>query len=176
MNQKAHDPSTDGDRNVEKVMLSDSIVELMKTKEFQNYAKSVFLAFLALGSQIQPSSAVPVEYGEAAAEAIKNAGQAAEAIVGDFAGKVTLNQQLPQGLPEAGKLMPPNLGHLGQAGNLGFHQANPGGFGPNFNPNGVPNANRPAANKAWRLPGPPRSAAGQSANTLFRLGSVGWIC
>lgn len=43
---KAQYPFTYGDKNANEVMLSDYIVELMKTKKFQNYVTAVFFAFL----------------------------------------------------------------------------------------------------------------------------------
>ena len=176
-NEKAHYPFTYGDTNVDKIMLSDRVVKLVKTKRFRSHMTAVFFALLSVVSYPRGSSAIPPEYGEAAAEAIKGAGQAAQPMAGDFAGKVNINQQLPQNLPEGGNLIPPNLGHLGQAGNVGFNQGNPGGFGPHLNQNGIPNANRPPVpGNAWRLPGPPQGAVGQYTNTLFLIGSVGWIC
>ena len=152
-------PITYGDKNVDEVMLSDYVVELMKTKKFQNHMTAVFFAFLALGSYAQPSSAIPVEYGEAAANLAQEAGQTVPPL-GDVVGNV--NPQPP---------IPNNAGQVGQAGRVNL---NPG---PNMNQpnigNGMPHK---PIQPAWRLPGPPMSPGGQYANTFLLLGSVGWIC
>lgn len=148
-----------GDQNVDEKMLSDYVVELMKTKKFQNHMTAVFFAFLALGSYAQPSSAIPVEYGEAAANLAQEAGQTVPPL-GDVVGNV--NPQPP---------IPNNAGQVGQAGRVNL---NPG---PNMNQpnigNGMPHK---PIQPAWRLPGPPMSPGGQYANTLLLIGSVGWIC
>ena len=66
-NEKAQYPFTYGDENADEVRLSIYVVELMKTKRFQSHMVSVFFALLTLRSYAQPSSAIPPEYGEAAA-------------------------------------------------------------------------------------------------------------
>ena len=62
-NEKPHYSFTYVDKNSEEKMLSDYVVELMKTKIFQNHAAALFFDFLTLGSCAQPSSAIPPEYG-----------------------------------------------------------------------------------------------------------------
>jgi hypothetical protein len=98
-NTNPHFSFTYGDENADEVKLSDYVVELMKTKKFQNYVTAVFFALMTLGSYAQPSSAIPPEYGEAAAEATKGTGQ--QAVNLGNAG-VSGTQQLPnnfQGQP-----------------------------------------------------------------------------
>ena len=156
-------PITYGDKNVDEVMLSDYVVELMKTKKFQNHMTAVFFAFLALGSYAQPSSAIPVEYGEAAANAAQEVGQNVPPL-GDVGGNVNVNVNRQPPIPN-------NVHQVGQDGRVSL---NPG---PNMNQPNIGNG-RPVQpiQPAWRLPGPPMSPGGQYANTFLLLGSVGWIC
>ena len=72
---KSHFPYTYGDENADDVRLSNYVVELMKTKKFQNYMRAVFFAILTIGSYAQPASAIPAEYGEAANEILNQAAQ-----------------------------------------------------------------------------------------------------
>ena len=46
--EKARYPFTYGDENTNEVMLSDSIVKLMKSERFQSHMKSVFFAWLTI--------------------------------------------------------------------------------------------------------------------------------
>ena len=162
-NKKAQYPITYGDDIYDdEVRLSDSIVEWMKNKSFQSYAMSVFFALLTLGSYSKPSSAIPIEYGEAAADIAKGAEQAAP-VVGDVAGKVNLNQQP----------IPNNVVNVGEAGRVGLNGPNINNFGQNQIPNQPPVK---PVQPAWRIPGPPQTAVGQYTNTLLLIGSVGWIC
>ena len=62
-NTKPYFPFTYGDENIDEVRLSNYVVKLIKTKRFQNHAKAVFFAFLALGSSAQPTIAIPPEHG-----------------------------------------------------------------------------------------------------------------
>ena len=74
-NEKAHYPFTYGDKNVDKVMLSDYVVKLMKNKRFQSHTTAMFFTLLALGSYAQPSLAIPPEYGEVANEILNQGAQ-----------------------------------------------------------------------------------------------------
>ena len=103
LNEKTHYPFTYGDKNVDEVMLSDYVVELMKTKRFQSHVTAMFFALLALRSYAQPSSAIPPEYGEAANEILNQAAQdgAAGGVptappIGRIEGQVPLAQGNPQ--------------------------------------------------------------------------------
>ena len=155
-NKKAQYPITYGDDIYDdEVRLSDSIVEWMKNKSFQSYAMSVFFALLTLGSYSQPSSAIPIEYGEAAADIAKGAEQAAP-VVGDVAGKVNLNQQP----------IPNNVVNVGEAGRVGLNGPNINNFGQNQIPNQPPVK---PVQPAWRIPGPPQTAVGQYTNTLLLI-------
>ncbi|MFT5791645.1 MAG: hypothetical protein ACI9LI_000982 [Saprospiraceae bacterium] len=159
-NQKPQYPLTYGDKvDDDEVRLSDFAVELMKSKKFQSYASAVFFAFLTLGSYAQPSSAIPPEYGEAAANLAQGVEQGVPPL-GEVAGNINPHQNIPQ---------------IGNPGRVGLNQ---GGVGPNnnqhnFGQNGVPHK---PTQPAWRIPGPPVNPGGQYANTLLLVGSVGWIC
>ena len=74
-NEKPNFPFTYGDKDTHEAMLSDYIVELMKTKRFQSHVTAMFFALLTLVSYAQPSSAIPPEYGEAANEMLNQAAQ-----------------------------------------------------------------------------------------------------
>ena len=56
-------------------MLSDYVVELMKTKRFQSHAAAMFFAFLTLGTSGQPVRAIPPEYDKVANEIFNQAAQ-----------------------------------------------------------------------------------------------------
>ena len=161
-NKKAQYPFTYGDKNADEVRLSDYVVELMKTKRFQSHVTAIFFALLTLGSYSQPSRAIPPEYGEAAANVAQGVGQDVPPL-GDVVGNVNVNRQPP---------IPNNGGQVGQAGRVNLNPG-PNINQPNFGQNGMP---QKPIQPAWRLPGPPTSPAGQYANTIFLIGSVGWIC
>jgi hypothetical protein len=102
-NEKAHYPFTYVDKNVDEVMLSDYVVELMKTKRFQSHMTAIFFALLTLGSYARPSSAIPPAYGEAANEMLNQAAQngAAGGVpavppIGQIQGQVSVPQGNPQ--------------------------------------------------------------------------------
>ena len=141
-------------------MLSDYVVRLMESEKFQSHATAVFFALLTLGSYSQASSAIPPEYGEAAANVAQGVGQNVPPL-GDVVGNA--NPQLP---------LPNNGAQVGQVGRVNLNPG-PNINQPNFGQNGMPNK---PIKPAWRLPGPPSSPAGQYVNTFFLLGSVGWIC
>lgn len=159
-NNKAQYPFTYGDENADDIRLSNYVVELMKTKKFQNYVTAVFFALITLGSYAQPSSAIPVEYGEAAANVAQEVGQNVPPL-GDVVGNVNHKPPIPN-----------NAGQVGQGGRVNLNPG-PNINQPNLGQNGMPNK---PIQPAWRLPGPPMSPAGQYANTVFLIGSVGWIC
>jgi len=103
LNEKPNFPFTYGDRNTHEVMLSDYVVELIKTKRFQSHMTAIFFALLTLGSYAQPSSAIPAEYGEAANEMLNQAAQNGVAggvpeapPIGRIAGQVPVAQGNPQ--------------------------------------------------------------------------------
>jgi len=157
-NEKAQYPFTYGDENADEV--STYVVELMKTKKFQNYITTLFFALLTLGSYAQPSSAIPLEYGEAAANVAQEVGQNAPPL-GDVVGNV--NPQPP---------ISNNAAQFGQAGRVNFNPG-PNINQPNFGQNGMP---QQPIQPAWRIPGPPVTPFGQYTNTLLLIGSIGWVC
>lgn len=104
-NEKAHYPFTYGDKNVDEVMLSDYLVELMRTKRFQSHMTAIFFALLTLVSYARPSSAIPPEYGEAANEMLNQAAQNGDGAaggvpavppIGQIQGQVPVAQGNPQ--------------------------------------------------------------------------------
>lgn len=161
-NENANFPVTYGDEVTnDGHRLSDYFVNKLSEKKTQNYLGSVVVAMVALGSQAAPVSAIPPEYGEAAANVAKDVGQGVPPL-GEVMGNV--NPQPP---------IPNNAIHIGQDVGLNQRGAVPNINRPNFGQNGMPDKQ---IQPAWRLPGPPMSPGGQYANTVLLLGSVGWIC
>src|SRR5210317_818900 len=72
-NKTPHFPFTYGD-DIENdgQRLSDFIVNKLSEKETRSYLGAIFLAILTLGSQAAPSNAISAEYGEAAANVVKD--------------------------------------------------------------------------------------------------------
>ena len=171
--EKSQYPFTYGDTNADEVMLSDFVVELMKTEKFRNYVTALFFAIVALGSYAPPSLAIPIEYGEAAAGMAEGVGQNVPPL-GNVAGNVqqgaahAANNAAGGGAGAQIPLIGQGRVGLGQQAGNQFNNFNqPQMPGPGAGPIPVP---------AWRLPGPPATAAGQYTNTLLLIGSVGWIC
>ena len=159
-NTKPHFPFTYGDENADEVKLSNYVVDLMKTKKFQNYVTAVFFALMTLGSYAQPSSAIPPEYGEAANNVVHGMDQAVPPL-GAAAGVANVGANAAQGNP-----VPNQLGQIGQAGRVNLN-----------NPPIQPNQQFQAVKvPAWRLPPAPVTPVGQYANTVVLIASVGWIC
>ena len=151
---KSHFPYTYGDNTSDEIRLSDWIVELMKTKKFQNHMTSVFFALLALGSYTQPSLGIPPEYGEAVNDVVNGMDQVIP--------NVALAEEAAKAANAArGNPIPNQFGQIGQGGRVNFNAPIP----PN-------NMQVPA----WRLPPAPVTPAGQYANTVGLIVAVGWIC
>ena len=158
-NTKSHFPFTYGDKNADEIRLSNYVVELMKTKKFQNYITAVFFALLALGSYAQPSSAIPPEYGEAVNDVVNGMDQVVPPL-GAAAGVANVGANAAQGNP-----VPNQLDQIGQGGRV------------NLNPPIQPNQQfQPVKVPAWRLPPAPVTPVGQYANTVALIVAVGWIC
>lgn len=167
-NTKPHFPFTYGD-NIENdgQRLSDYIVNKLSDEKTQNYLGAIFVAILALGSQVAPANAIPPEYGEAALSATKETGQQA---VNLGNGQVCGAQQLPNNLQA-----PPN----------GYVQT-PQGTVPINRPVNGNALNGHANNLAdWQdrnkqlglaLPNPPVTPNGRKLNTIALIGSGIWIC
>lgn len=162
-------PITYGDKNVDEVMLSDYVVELMKTKQFQSRVTAVFFTWLALGSYAQPSLAIPPEYGEAANEILNQAAQngAAGGVpaappIGQIQGQVPLVQQNPQCFIPA---MPIEQQRL-----IGAQQMGGMPKGPAINQGGPTNP------PSFYIPHKPISIATRAANTVAFTTAVGVIC
>ncbi len=162
LNEKAHYPFTYGDKNVDEVMLSDYVVELMKTKRFQSHVAAMFFALLALGSYAQPSLAIPPEYGEAANEILNQAAQngAANGVpaappIGQIKGQVPVAQGNPQYFLPAMPVEQQRLIAAQQAGQIGGMPTNP----PSF-----------------YIPDKPRLVGPRAVNTVAFTTALGVIC
>lgn len=164
-------PITYGDKNVDEVMLSDYVVELMKTKRFQSHVTAMFFAFLALGSYAQPSSAIPPEYGEAANEMLNQAAQngatggvPAAPPISPIQGQVPVAQRNPQVIIPA---MPIEQQHLIAAQQAGRIRSM---AGPAI---GQPGPTDPSS---FYLPNKPRSVGFRAVNTIAFTTALGVIC
>lgn len=72
-NTKPHFPFTYGDDVAnDGERLSDYVVNKFKDKNFTSHLGAVALAVITLGSYAAPSNAIPPEYGEAAANFVKD--------------------------------------------------------------------------------------------------------
>ena len=155
-------PITYGDKNVDEVMLSDYVVELMKTKRFQSHVTAMFFAFLALGMYAQPSSAIPPEYGEAAQNGAAGGIPAAPPI-GDIKGHVP---NVPGGgVPE--RCFIPAM-PIEQQRLIATQQM--GGMPPTIDRGGPTNP------PSFFIPGKPGSVGIRAANTVAFTTALGVIC
>lgn len=162
-------PITYGDKNVDEVMLSDYVVELMKTKRFQSHVTAMFFALLALGSYAQPSLAIPPEYGEAANEILNQAAQNGTAggvpaapPIGLIQGQVPMVQGNPQCVIPA---MPIEQQRLIAAQQMGGMPK-----GPTINQRGPTNP------PAFYIPDKPGSVGTRAVNTVAFTSALGVIC
>ena len=160
---------TYGDKNVDEVMLSDYVVELMKTKWFQSHVTAMFFALLALGSYAQPSLAIPPEYGEAANEILNQAAQngAAGGVpaappIGQIQGQVPMAQGNPQCVIPA---MPIEQQRLIAAQQMGGMPK-----GPGINQGG------PTHPPSFYIPDKPGSVGTRTVNTVAFTTALGVIC
>lgn len=159
LNEKPHFPYTYGDLiEANETRVSNHVINLVQNEKFQNHCISVASALVTLSFYATPASAIPPEYGEAVNGIVNNMDPVVPPV-----GAGTINAQqnvLPKGVGEPGRV---NL--YGQNGHLPINGQNP---------IGVPQ--KPIQPPACKLPGPPLSSAGQYTNTVFLIGSVGWIC
>ena len=166
--EKAHYPFTYGDKNSDKVMFSDYIVELMKSKRFQSHMAAIFFAFVTLGGYAQSSSAMPPEYGEAANEMLNQAAQngAAGGIptvppIGQINGQVPVAPGNPQCILPAMTIEQQRLLAAQQAGQLGGMST--GQIGPTSPP-------------SFYIPDKPISVSSRTVNTVAFTGALGIVC
>ena len=158
-NTKPHFPFTYGDENADEVRLINYVVELMKTKNFQNQITALFFALLTLGSYAQPSSAIPLEYREVANNVVNGMDQAVPPL-GDAAGVAQVGANAARGNP-----VPNQLGQVSQGGRV------------NLNPPIQPNQQFQLVKvPTCQLPPAPLTPVGQYANTAALISAVGWIC
>lgn len=162
-------PVTYGDKNVDKVMLSDYVVELVKTKRFQSHVTAMFFALLTLGSYAQPSLAIPPEYGEAANEIFNQAAQngtvggvPAAPPIGQIQGQVPMAQGNPQCVIPA---MPIEQQRLIGAQQIGGMPKDP-----------AINQRIPTNPPAFYIPDKPLSVGPRAVNTVAFTSALGVIC
>ena len=173
--EKANYPISYGNSTADKVMVSDYVVEVVKSEKFQRYMGSVGFTLLAVISRAQPVSAIPPKYGEAAANIAEGVGQNVPPL-GDLAGTANVGANAAQGAAQGA-----NAAQGAMQGHGAMQGMNPGGYygpgGYHHNPlqAGPSNAVQ-KPHSAWRLAGPHISACGQYTNTALLIGSVAWIC
>ena len=165
-------PITYGDKNIDETMLSNYVVELMKTKRFQSHVTAMFFALLALGSFAQPSLAIPPEYGEAANEILNQAAQngAAGGVpatppIGQIQGQVPMAQGNPQCVIPA---MPAEQQCLIATQQMGGMPKGP--EGPAIGQRGPTNP------PSFYIPGKPGSVGPRALNTVAFTTALGVIC
>lgn len=109
-NNKACYPYTYGDKDEQNPKVSDYVVKVAKNQRFQRYMGSVGFAMLTVVSRAQPVTAIPPEYGEAAANIAAGVGQNVPPL-GDVGGTVNIGAQAAQGAAHgagaAGGAQPP---------------------------------------------------------------------
>ena len=158
-----------GDQNVDEKMLSDYVVELMKTERFQSHVTAMFFAFLTIASYAQPSPAIPPEYGEAANEILNQAAQngaAGGVPAGPPIGKIEGQVPVPQGNPQCFiPAMPVEQQRLLAAQQMGGM------------PQGAAtNAGGPTNLPSFYIPDKPGSVGTRTANTVAFTAALGVIC
>ena len=173
-NEKPHFPYTYGDLiENDETRVSNYIIDLVQSKEFQSYSASLAYAAYYLGSQAAPVRAVPPEAGEGIVNAAAQAEIGANVMVGDIQGKIELGSAAAMDKKMVGSL--PNVG--GNGPNLAGN-----GPGPNFAGNGPNvvrgtqanygnygdfNAPPPGGGKGFPslVPGPPTTPFWKGVNT-----------
>ena len=164
-NEKPHFPYTYGDLiENDETRVSNYIIDLVQSKEFQSYSASLAYAIYYLGSQAAPVRAVPPEAGEGIVNAAAQAEIGANGMVGDIQGKIELGSAAAMDKKMVGSL--PNVGGNGPnlAGNgqnvVRGTEANYGNYG-NFN------APPPGGGKGFPplIPGPPTTPFWKGVNT-----------
>ena len=173
-NEKPHFPYTYGDLiENDETRVSNYIIDLVQSKEFQSYSASLAYAVYYLGSQAAPVRAVPPEAGEGIVNAAAQAEIGANVMVGDIQGKIELGSAAAMDKKMVGSL--PNV--VGNGPNLAGN-----GPGPNFAGNGPNvvrgtqanygnygdfNAPPPGGGKGFPslVPGPPTTPFWKGVNT-----------
>lgn len=150
-NKKACYPFTYGDdvKNDDE-RLSNYIVNKLSEPRIQRYLGSVAMAVIALVGHVKPSNAIPPEYGEAAANVLQD-----------------LPQQGMPGKPQGFVQDAVGINQLQQKAAQAINTQ-----GPQINNNVQAQRERFIP----LIPGPPTTNAGQIANSLALLFSVGVIC
>ena len=158
----------DGDR------CSDSVVRLIKNKNFQNYMSALAAAVFCLSSYAQPAGAVPADAGEGIANLAEQFNPGLDVPVGNghvqrhinVNAREAVNGKLnnPNPLP-VGPAVEPNLGPRLNQPNYGWnYDGRMGGPLPVNN------------NNHFHIPGPPKTTVGKSINTLGIAAGVTLIC
>lgn len=138
--------------------LTDYVVNKFKDKKFTSHLGAVTIAILSLGSHAALSNVVPQEYGEAAANVLKDVPQDCVPVINT---RVVLNKN------------PVNVEQLyQQAGQKGAQAFGAGG--PQIVEANAVRAPKPPF--IPHVPGPTVTAAGQTANSIALMLSLGVIC
>lgn len=103
---------------------------MIEIKKFLNYITAVFFVLITLVSYARPSSAIPAEYGKAAANVAQEVVQNLT-LLGDVVGNFNLQPPIPN-----------NAAQIGCAGRVNF---NPNINQPNLGQNGM----LPKTNPTW---------------------------
>jgi hypothetical protein len=171
-------PITYGHHTSDRKILSDFVVDAAKNKQVQRHLVSVAIAAFSIGMYAQPSSAIPIEYGEAANEMLNQATQngaaagGAPAILpaGQIQGTVPVAQENSQCFIPAMPIEQQNFIAAQQAAT---------GMGPasgNLAPAGGPGAGNPSDLPSFYLPAKPKAVGPRAANTVAFTAALGVIC
>jgi len=171
--EKTHFPLTYGDKNSDKVMLSDYVVSAAKSKRVQKHLVAVVVALFTLGTYSRSASAIPADYGEAANEMLNQAAQNGAAAgnvpavppIGQIKGQVPLALENQRCTISA---MPIEQQHL-----IAAQQA--GQMGPMPGP-GIGGPNGPTNPPAFYIPGKPKAVGPRAANSIAFTTALGIIC
>lgn len=156
-NTKPHFPFTYGDDVAnDGERLSDYVVNKFKDKNLTSHLGAVAFAVLTLGSYAAPSNAIPPDYGEAAANVLKD-----------------IPQQCVPGGNTAIPNNPVNIEQLYQQSGQRAAQTF-GAKGPQIQ--GANSAQPPNPPFVPYIPGPPVTPWGQTANSVALMLSLGVIC
>ena len=166
-NEKPHFPYTYGDKvENDNNRISDIVVKISKNKRVQNVASAALWAGFYVGSNSGPAIAVPIEYGEAAAEAASQASQTPA--IGKIEGLVNTNNLIPKMTPQQQRIIAAQ-----QAGKMGsIPTMSSGPSGP-----AILDSTLPVKDVPWYIiPGKPETITGRTVATGVFFLSTTAIC
>jgi hypothetical protein len=157
-NKKCHFPYTYGDKvKNDNNRISDSVVKIAKNNRIQNIGSTFLWIAYYVGSNSAPASAIPPEYGQAAAEAVSRIPEtpAPGKLEGFNMPKMTYQQQQILAAQQGGKMGP---------------------MGPN-QPSLLPPTKVASSDLPWYLiPGKPQTTKGRAIATGVFFASTTAIC